>query len=130
MTSSDVDDVARLINQLHPDRPGVIRPERVRQGWTAFVARNDEGRAVGFLLGSFIDYGLVHESSGTLEQLVIDESVRGQLIGTELVEHWKSWLIAEGVTLGFASASPDAVGFYEKCGFRRCTGPWLVWAAE
>ena len=37
MTSSDVDDVARLINQLHPDQPGVIRPERVRQGWRAFV---------------------------------------------------------------------------------------------
>jgi hypothetical protein len=32
MTSSDVYDVARLINQLHPDQPGVIRPERVRQG--------------------------------------------------------------------------------------------------
>ena len=45
MTSSDVDDVARLINQLHPDQPGVIRPERVRQGWRAFVARNDEGGA-------------------------------------------------------------------------------------
>ncbi len=51
MTSSDVDDVARLINQFHPDQPGVIRPERVRQGWRAFVARNDEGRTVGFLLG-------------------------------------------------------------------------------
>lgn len=32
MTSSDVDDVARLIKQLHPDQLGVIRPERVRQG--------------------------------------------------------------------------------------------------
>jgi hypothetical protein len=51
MTSSDVDDVARLTNQFHPDQPGVIRPERVRQGWRAFVARNDEGGAVGFLLG-------------------------------------------------------------------------------
>ena len=66
---------------------------------------------------SFIDYGLAHESAGTLEQLVIDESVRGQSIGTELVERWKSWLIAEGVPLGFASTGPDAVGFYEQCGF-------------
>src|SRR5688572_29448319 len=69
MTGSDVDDVARLINQLHPDQPGVIRPERVRS------------------------------------------------IGTELVERWKWWLIAEGVPLGFASMGPDAVGFYEQCGF-------------
>ena len=77
MTSSDVDDVARLISQLHPDQPAVIRPERVRQGWRAFVARNDEGGAVGFLLG---------RSSTT------------------------GWL-------GFASTGPDAVGFYEQCGF-------------
>ncbi len=51
LTSGDVGDVARLISQLHPDQPGVIRPERVRQGWRAFVARNDAGGAAGFLLG-------------------------------------------------------------------------------
>lgn len=77
MTSSDVDDIARLINQLHKDQPGVIRPERVRQGWRAFVARNDEGGAVGFLLGPFIDYGLAHESAGTLNSAGGDaDSVR------------------------------------------------------
>ena len=99
MTSSDVDDVARLINQLHPDQPGVIRPERVRQGWRALVARNDEGGAVEFLLGRSSTTGWLTKSAGTLEQLVIDESVHGQSIGTELVERWKSWLIAEGVPL-------------------------------
>ena len=93
------------------------------------MARNDEGGAVGFLLGRSSTAGLAHESAGTLEQLVIDESVRGQSIGTELVERWKSWLIAEGVPLGFASTGPDAVGFCEQCGSQRCTGPWLVRAA-
>jgi hypothetical protein len=44
MTSSDVDDVARLINQLHPDQPGVIRPERVRQGWMAQLSVTATGR--------------------------------------------------------------------------------------
>jgi hypothetical protein len=43
--------------------------------------------------------------------------VRGQSIGTELVDRWKSWLSADGVPLGFASTGPDAVGFYEQCGF-------------
>ena len=43
--------------------------------------------------------------------------MRGQSIGTELVERWKSRRIAEGVPLGFASMGPDAVGFFEQCGF-------------
>src|SRR3954454_3169937 len=117
MTSSDVDDVARLINQLHPDQPGVIRPERVRQGWRAFVARNDEGGAVGFLLGRSSTTGWLTKARERLSSSSLDESVRGQSIGMELVERWKSGLIAEGVPLGFASTGPDAVGFDEQCGF-------------
>jgi GNAT superfamily N-acetyltransferase len=81
------------------------------------VARNDEGGAVEFLLGRSSTTGWLTKSTGTLEQLVIDESVHGQSIGTELVERWKSWLIAEGVPLGFASTGPDAAGLYEQCGF-------------
>jgi hypothetical protein len=39
MTSSDVDDVARLINQLHPDQPGVIRPARERLSSSSLTSR-------------------------------------------------------------------------------------------
>lgn len=33
MRGDDVAYVARLISQLHPDQPGTINPERIRQGW-------------------------------------------------------------------------------------------------
>lgn len=130
MTPNDVGAVARLINQLHSDEPGVIDPGSIRQGWKALVARDDDGAVIGFLLGSFIDYGLDHESAGTLEQLVIDESHRGSGLGRQLVERWKQWLLEEGVPLGFTSAGTGEEGFYLECGFQLCTGPWLVWAPD
>jgi GNAT superfamily N-acetyltransferase len=130
MTPADVPAVSALIDQLHADRPGVLDPARIRQGWKTFVARDERGAPIGFALGTFIDYGLRHESSGTLEQLVVDESARGAGVGEALVESWKQWLRDEGLTLGFLSAAEDAVRFYERCGFQRTTGPWLVWAEE
>jgi GNAT superfamily N-acetyltransferase len=129
MTQADVPAVERLINQLHPDAPGVVDPTKVRQGWRAFVARNDSGDAIGFLLGSFFDYVLSHESAGTLEQLVVDETDRGRGIGRELVAEWQRWLLDEGVPLGFTSAGTGEVEFYESCGFSLCRGPWLVWSS-
>ena len=126
MTAADVDAVTRLIDQLHDDRPGVVDPARVRQGWRAFVARGDDERPVGFLLGSFFDYGLAHESSGSLDQLVVDESVRGLGVGEALVEQW---LRDEGISLAFVSAGTGAEAFYERCGFTRGGGSWLAWVA-
>lgn len=101
----------------------MINTAKVRQGWRAFVARDDDGRAIGFLLGSFFDYGLDHESAGTLEQLVVEEGERGQGVGRDLVREWQRWLVAEGVPLGFTSAGTGEVAFYEACGFSLCTGP-------
>ncbi len=130
MTDDDVGSVTALINQLHPDEPGAVVPSAIRQGWKALVARNDADEVVGFLLGSFIDYGLAHESSGSLDQLVVDRSARQSGVGTQLVAQWKEWLIEEGVPLGFVSAEPEAVAFYERCGFRVCTGPFMVWSHD
>ena len=130
MTAADVSAVTRLINQLHPDLPGVIDPARIRQGWRAFVARSESDEVIGFLLGSFFDYGLEHESAGTLEQLVVEENERGRGVGRELVREWQEWLLGEGVPLGFTSAGTGEVEFYESCGFTLCRGPWMVWSPE
>lgn len=92
-------------------------------------SRGTTKRVVGFLLGTFVDYGLDHESSGTLEQLVVDGGTRGDGVGRALVENWKAWLQSEAITLAFLSVEPAAVPFYEKCGFSLCTGPYMVWSA-
>lgn len=86
MTSSDVDDVARLINQLHPDQPGVIRPERVRQGWRAFVARNDEGGAVGFLLGRSSTTGWLTKARERLSS----SSLTSRCASSRLARSWSN----------------------------------------
>lgn len=86
MTSSDVDDVARLINQLHPDQPSVIRPERVRQGWRAFVARNDEGGAAGFLLGRSSTTGWLTKARERLSS----SSLTSRCAASRLARSWSN----------------------------------------
>lgn len=125
----DVVAIRRLMQQLHGDAAAGFEPT-VRQGHRSFVARDDDGAVVGYLLGTFVDYGLLTESCGMVEQLVIDFAHRRRGIGQQLLEQWKSWLKAEGVPLGFVATTDDlgAAEFYERCGFGRCTGPWLAWA--
>ncbi len=89
MTVADTDAVNTLLTQLYGEVSGHFDPAKIRQAWRAWVSRDGSGAVVGFLLGSFIDFGIQHESAGTLELLVIDESVRGQGVGTKLVDAWK-----------------------------------------
>jgi len=129
-TAADYDELSRLLTQLHSEEPGAFHPDQVRQGHRAFVAVAD-GEIVGFLLGAFIDYGLRSEGGGTIEQLVVDARHRGRGVGEGLVGEWKQWLQGEGLHVGFVSTTEElgAKGFYERCGFRPCEGPWLVWSA-
>jgi len=128
-TPPDVPQIGSLIRDLHPDQRGEFDPFRVRQGHRTFVAE-DNDRVVGVLFGTFTSYGLEFESAGHLEQLIVREDARGVGIGEALVKQWKQWLIREGVPLGFVSTTDElgAASFYERCGFSRCIGPFLVWA--
>jgi predicted N-acetyltransferase YhbS len=128
-TDSDGESLDLLLAQLHAGyEGGSFRPSRFRSGTRTFVAEADDGTVIGLLLGAFVDLGIADETSGYLEELVIDTDHRGARIGDALVEAWKSWLRSEGVQLGFVSTTPDGPQrFYERCGFRRCAGPWLVW---
>lgn len=121
-----------LLSDLHPDyEPGSFLPSGFRSGTRTFVAESDDGVVVGALLGAFVDLGISHESCGYLQELVIDDQHRGEGIGECLVDERKAWLGTEGIEVGFVSTMPDGPrGFYERCGFRLCVGPWLVWSAD
>jgi N-acetylglutamate synthase-like GNAT family acetyltransferase len=125
---SDLPSISRLIRELHPEQAGKFDPSAVRQGHRTFVAERD-GDVVGVLLGTFTAHGLEYESAGHLEQLIVAPDVRGQGVGEALVYQWTEWLVAEGVSIGFVSTTEElgAASFYERCGFVRCTGPFLVW---
>ncbi len=126
----DARDIERLVGLLHPEL-GTPFAEDIRQGWRSFVAERD-GKIVGYLLGVFFDCGIRSESSGTIEQLVVDNDHQHEGVGHELVEAFWTWLASEGIHLAFVSTmdGSDAAAFYERCGFRRCRGPWLVRADE
>lgn len=53
--------VQHLLAPLHADGIGTFDPTQVRPGWRSLVAKDGTGRVVGYLLGSFIEYGLARE---------------------------------------------------------------------
>lgn len=126
-TGADYGAISTVLAQLHPDQPGAFHPNRVRQGHRSFVATDESGNIIGFALTAYIDYGLRHESAGTIEQLVVNGDARAGGIGRRLVDACLEWLQQEGVALVFVSTTDElgAAAFYERCGFARCTGPWL-----
>ena len=105
-------------------RPGEDPPDVEGLGVSS---RHESGAVLGFLLGALIDYGILCESAGSLELLVVDESARGQGVGRRLSTRGSSGY----KTRASASRSRMRVrareAFYERCGFKRCEGPWLVW---
>lgn len=126
----DADDIRRLLAAV-VDEPGSFRDDAVRQGRRGFTARDDSGRVIGYLLGSFLDLAIPGEGGGSIDLLAVDASARGRGVGTALVEEWKAWLRDEGVSLAFVATTDDlgAASFYRRQGFMPCTGPWLVWSA-
>jgi predicted N-acetyltransferase YhbS len=128
-TANDYDALLRLLLQLYPGERGAFHPERVQQEHRSFVA-TIEGEVVGFLLGSFIEYGLSSEGGGMIEQLVVDEAHRGQGIGEQLVEDGSAGfnLKASALALSQPQSNWARRASYEQCGFRLCVGPWLVWS--
>ena len=56
-----------------------------------------------------------------IDDLVVDETVRGQHVGTALFEHVKDWAREQGfynVTLNVWECNPGARAFYEAMGMR------------
>jgi len=125
----DLNRLNELVAQLRPDiGEPAFDPALVRQEQRTFVARAPDGTATGFIVAAYIDIGIPDEGGATIELLVVDEAERGGGTGAALVRHALQWLAGEGIDTVFVSTSADgdAAGFYERLGFARCRGPWLV----
>ena len=125
--------IARQVHALHvawrPDiyeMPGELYPEarfleagRERQ---LYVARLG-GMVVGYASLKIRDYdwpGMVRRKVMFLDEIAVEESVRGQGIGTEMMADIHALARAFGCTdlqLGVYPQNDAAVAFYEKCGF-------------
>jgi len=136
-TTEDVEDLSRLYLQLIPDaeldsdamRDAVLRMEREGSGTTVFVAELD-GRVVGTLQSIVFD-NLVRAPSkrAVLESFVVDETVRGQGVGSTLLEHVMAELKRQGCVKVLLGASPERCGaqrLYDKVGFQEFGKAYLL----
>lgn len=119
---SDQSEMVRLLRAIHETADRLCPTE---QAATTLVAR-DGSRTVGLVMATFVGYGV--ESYGTIDELVVDASVRGYGIGRELMNEIASWFSVRGCDVVFVSALDDeATAFWERQGFQRCVGDWLYW---
>lgn len=128
-----VNALARQVHAMHvawrPDiyeMPGELYPEErfseaVNQR-QLYVARLG-GTVAGYVSLKIRDYdwpGMVRRKVMFLDEIAVEESVRGQGIGTEMMADIHALARAFGCTdlqLGVYPQNEAAVAFYEKCGF-------------
>ena len=134
---SDFEAVRRLSVQIH-DLHAAWRPDIYYhcdepypkdrflediQNRTVYVAKIS-GIAVGSLVLSIRKKGgpgTVEKKQMLLESICVDESLRGRGIGKSMVADVRALARAFGcseVILGVHPENDEAVGFYQKCGFR------------
>lgn len=117
--------LARLIGQLGYDvthdevaaRMGAM----ARGGRTVFVAES-EGRVVGCLSTSIMQ--VIHRPApvGRISMMVVEDNLRGQGIGAQLVAAAERYLVGEGCQLVEVTsnlARERAHAFYERLGYEK-----------
>ena len=129
-----VNALARRVHALHVSwRPDIFRmpegdiytEERFQsliQARQLYVAKLN-GTVVGYTLTSIKEKDnppLVWRKVWLIDEICVDETVRGHGIGTSMMEEVHALARAFGCTdlqLNVYPQNDDAVGFYQKCGF-------------
>lgn len=135
-TSADRDAVNRLAQQVHKLhaawRPDIFEmvPElfdesrfaELLQQRQLYVAKLS-GEVLGFVLLKIRDYdwpGVVRRKVMVIDQVCVEESCRGNGIGTEIMGDVRALARAFRCTdlqLGVYPQNEEAIAFYQKCGF-------------
>lgn len=140
-TLNDMEGINRLLRQVlmvhHEGRPDLFKAD-VKKYTDAelaqiieddkrpiFVARNNNGEVVGYAFCLYQQYVnnniLTDVKTLYIDDLCVDETVRGQHIGKKLYEHVLEFARKEdfyNVTLNVWSCNESAMRFYEKCGLK------------
>lgn len=138
---TDMDDINRLLRQVlevhHGCRPDIFKggAKKYTDAQLAeiisddmrpiFVARDTDGRVKGYALCVFIrhenDNILTDIKTLYIDDLCVDEEVRGMHIGRSLYEYVRAFAKESGcydLTLNVWEGNDAAKAFYEKCGLR------------
>lgn len=111
-------DIYEMVEELYPQE----RFEKTVSARELFVARAGES-IIGYVLLVIREYnwpGVVYRKVMTLDEICVDEALRNQGLGTQMVAEVKLLARAFGCTdiqLGVYPQNDEAVAFYQKCGF-------------
>jgi len=104
-TYEDKSDWLRMRQGLWPEAPIEyldfdLDDRLADEDYAVFVASNADGELVAFLEAGLRDYGEGCETSpvGYIEAWYVDEHLRGQKLGTELVQVAEGWAREKGCT--------------------------------
>ncbi len=137
----DIPDIHRLLGQVemvhHEGRPDLFKYKAVKYNneelaelvkddtRPIFVGVDEAGRVLGYAFCMFQQYldNNVMTDIKTLyiDDLCVDENLRGQRIGRQLYEYVVNFAKKEGcynVTLNVWSLNESAMKFYESCGLK------------
>ena len=112
-------DIYELVNEMWPQ----ARFDDAVSHRQLFAAKIDE-TVVGYVLVKIRDYergGLVKRKVLLIDEICVDEKLRNQGIGTEMMIEVRAIAKAFGCTdmqLGVYPQNNEALAFYQKCGFR------------
>ena len=127
----DAEAVFGLLGQLattfEPDRAAfdrtfadLFQAAGAQQGTTTetllLVAEDDDAVVRGYALTSIVPLLYTNGPAAQIHELVIDESARGQHLGTELVHAIEQECLSRGVRQ-LTVASRRAAGFYDRLGY-------------
>lgn len=111
-------DIYEMVEQLYP----LERFEEVIRQRQLYVAKIN-GITVGYVLLKTRNYdwpGVVRRKVMMIEELCVEESVRNQGIGKQMMQEVRALAKAFRCTdlqLGVYPQNDEAVAFYQKCGF-------------
>jgi ribosomal protein S18 acetylase RimI-like enzyme len=125
-----VEVVARLLPQLTEARtpPTLERLQETVSTQTVLVARDDEGRIIGTL--TLVLYRVSSGLKGRIEDVIVDESARGQGIGEALTREGMRRAGEAGVLMLELPSMPyreAANRLYKRLGFVRKPTNVFVW---
>jgi ribosomal protein S18 acetylase RimI-like enzyme len=128
-----VDDLARLLPQLSPDRVPPTRAELeelLAQPGVDLLAAIDDGRVVGML--TLVVYRIPSGVKARIEGVVVDEAARGRGVGEALTRDALERAVTAGarrVELTSRPAREAANRLYPRLGFERHETNVYVWRA-
>jgi ribosomal protein S18 acetylase RimI-like enzyme len=125
-----VEVVARLLPQLTEARtpPTLEKLQETVSTQTVLVARDDDGRIVGTL--TLVLYRVASGLKGRIEDVIVDESARGQGVGEALAREGMKRASEAGVLMLELTSMPyreAANRLYKRLGFVRKPTNVFVW---